>query len=93
MFSVRCCDAYEPSGAGEHVWDGTAVPAFVLEVEEEDTERGGWEGLRCCSGRLENEYVGQAAVVEENAVVREFVACAPEGLEEGVGECLMEYAA
>lgn len=93
VFSIRGGDAHEPSGPGEHVWDGAAVPAFVLEVEEEHTERGGWEGRRCCSGRLEDENVGRAAVVEENAVVREFVAGAPEGLEEGVGERLLEYTA
>ncbi len=87
MLGIRGVDAYEPSGTREHFWDGTAVPALGLEVEEDDLQR------QRINRRLEHKHVFRAPVVEKDAVVGIFVTGAPEGGEEGVGEWLLQCAA
>ena len=88
MLGVRGSDADEPRGAGEHIWNGSAVPAVVLEVKEEDVDR-----RRSLSRRLEHEHVVRAAVVEEDTVAPELVAGAPKGAEEGVSARLFQETA
>lgn len=87
MLRVRGSDADEPRGSGEHIWNGPAVPALVLEVEEDDVDR-----RRSLSRRLEHEQVGRAPVVEEDAMTAELVASSSECGEESVCAGLFEDA-